>query len=171
MSAEVFQYPSGVEDEIKEENFNRLGCWFTILLPFVAMTVFLIKDSKDVYDAMTALLATILIIIIMVVFDICLRRCGNKTCMLSSQEIQYTKDNLLQQINKNKNIIASIDLNKPFKIRYNYYVTGNAIYNITQKHDVKPNVTLQFSSRIRNAERLIKDILKSEWPIGENDTA
>lgn len=161
MSAEVFQYPTGIREDIKSENNNRLGCWFTIILPFVAMTVFLIRHPKDTYDAIIALLATVEMIVIVLSLDAFLRYFGRKTCDLAKYEIRYTKDNILSQIDENKKEVASIDLNKVFKVHCSYSVTGRSIYSVYQKaENKKDNPPLQFSSRIRNLDRLLNDILK-----------
>jgi len=155
---EKFEYSNTLLQEIKTERRKRTIFFIILSLPFWIFAFLVIDDYIGILCAIgfTCLLFWL---------SFLLSKFERNTISLIGQTI-VVRDKHIQQINKNGNILCEINLDEKFQIGYPYHAWGNAIYYIKQ-HQNK----LIFSSRINNAERLVKDILgNDEWPPGDNQS-
>ena len=156
-----FEYSNSLIHEFKTEHRKRVIFFIILTVPFWGFAFF---NRHDYIATLCAIGFTFILFL----FDFLsyLYKYSNTLFGFSIIHIEV-EDRVIRQISRNGNILCEINLEKDFQISYPYHACGNAIYCIKRNQK-----RLMFSSRINNAERLVKDVLgHDEWPPGDNETA
>jgi hypothetical protein len=154
-----FEYSNSLIHEFKTEHRKRVIFFIILTVPFWGFAFF---NRHDYIATLCAIGFTFILFL----FDFLLNKFARRATSFIGQTIEV-EDRVIRQISRNGNILCEINLEKDFQISYPYHACGNAIYCIKRNQK-----RLMFSSRINNAERLVKDVLgHDEWPPGDNETA
>ena len=162
---EVFSYPSGLCEQLDTESRRRRWFWALFLSPFVAGSIWAFASGTP----WLGLIGIVFTGAIWVIAEEMLARFVKETKSLAGEAIEV-EDQIVREVNRLGKAIAEIDLARPFTVGYPSFVFGNAIYHVRQATDVSV-AELRFSSRIENAERLVKDILHhDDFPPGSKES-
>ncbi len=155
---EEYNYPVGLKDDLLQERKERSIFWLWYFIPFFIAGV-IASMNGDIYLGIAFIFG---IYLLRIILEFPIRMHTHETLALHDTLIIKSKDNILKQIDHDRNTIAEIVLTEPYKVNYRHLINGKAIYFVKQGNSV-----LKFSSLIEKGEILVCAVLKQrEWPPG-----